>query len=181
MATHSTVGVNDDLAPSQPSIAHGSADNKSTGGVNIDFGLVVDQFCRDGWCDHVFDNVSADAFVAQYNTFEFIRMLTGYNNRMDANRLAIFILDSNLAFTIRIHPGKSAIFTHFSHPTGKFVGIIDRHRHESFGLIACISEHQTLVTSTACSNFSFSVIEVVDFPILIYALSNIRRLGCERY
>src|SRR5262249_16288591 len=61
---HATVGIHDDLASGQAGIAHGAADYEAAGGIDVIFGVGVEQVFGKGSLNHVAKDVSAEFFVA---------------------------------------------------------------------------------------------------------------------
>src|SRR5207302_5547966 len=63
MAPHATVGVDDNLAPSQAGVAHRSADNKSARRINVVLGIGIEQVGGDRGLDDVLQNVSSQFII----------------------------------------------------------------------------------------------------------------------
>src|SRR5260370_38940963 len=63
VTAHAAVGIYDDFASGQSGIAHGTAGDKASGGIDVVFGVGVEEFFRNGGLDHAFQNVRAQGFV----------------------------------------------------------------------------------------------------------------------
>ena len=87
MTTHSTVGVDDDLAAGQAGVAHRSTDDETSSGIDVIFGIGVEQVGRNRGLDHVLHYVSAQRVVG--NGFGVLRR---DDNGIHANRLVIFVV-----------------------------------------------------------------------------------------
>ena len=143
MTAHTTVSIDDDLAAGQSRIPHRSADNKAAGRVDIDLQLVIDHFLRKDRIDHVFNDGCTDLFLG-----DIFRMLGGDQDRINTLRFPVSVFDRDLALAVRAQPRQGAVLADFGQLFAEAVREVDRHRHQGGGLIAGISEHDTLVAGT---------------------------------
>src|SRR6185369_15640510 len=95
VATHSSVGIDDDLASGQTAVTHRTANNKAAGRVDEVTGLGIQQMCRNDLFDHFGNNFLLDSLVGHIRS-----MLGGDNNGIDAARLAINIFNRNLGLGV---------------------------------------------------------------------------------
>ena len=75
-------------------------------------------------------------------------MLGGDDNRIDAARLAVNILNRNLGLRVGAEEVELAGLAHFSQLGYQLVGQLDRHRHQFRSLVAGIAEHEPLIAGT---------------------------------
>ena len=60
MTAHAAVGIDDDLAAGEAGVAHGSADDEATGGVDVILGVGVEQLRGDDGLDDVLQDLGAE-------------------------------------------------------------------------------------------------------------------------
>ena len=94
-------------------------------------------------------------------------MLRGQHDRVDFDRLAIDVTESDLRLGVRAQPGQAAVLTQFALALNKAVRVPDRGRHQIRGFVAGVAEHQALVAGT--------LVQVV-FRGAVNALGDIGRL-----
>ncbi len=181
MPSHAAIGIHDDLASGQAGIAHRTADNKTTGWVDINLGVLIHQFRRNDSLDHVFQNVRLNAIVADFFVIQLVGVLAADNDSVDANRLAVVIFHGYLALAIGVHPGQGAILADFRHAAGQLVGVVDGHRHQGFGFIAGKAKHHALVASASGFDESFVVFDCFLDAVLVHTARNIRALVGQRH
>jgi len=124
----------------------------------------------------MFQNISLDAFVADFFVVQLVGVLTANDDCVDTNRFAIVIFHSDLALAVGVHPWQCAIFTDFRHAAGQLVGIIDWHRHQGFGFIAGKTKHHTLITSTTSLDESLVIFNDFLQAVPIHAPGDVRAL-----
>ena len=56
MTAVAAVGIDDDLAAGQAGVAHGTADNETAGGIDVDLGVLVEHIGRNDGLDDFFDD-----------------------------------------------------------------------------------------------------------------------------
>jgi hypothetical protein len=59
MTSHAAVGVDDDFPPGEASVAHGPADHKTSGGIDVIFRVLIEQVGRDSGLNYVLQDVTA--------------------------------------------------------------------------------------------------------------------------
>src|ERR1039457_4178101 len=97
VTARAAVAVHDDLAASEPGVAHRSADNKTACRIDVVLGVLVKPRSRKDCLDDVFEDVGMQFLIT--DTFG---MLAGDNNCIDAGRLPILVvLDGDLALAVR--------------------------------------------------------------------------------
>ena len=168
MTSHTTVGIYDDFATGQASIALRTTNYETTSGIDVVFSVFVQHFCRNYSVDNVFDDVFTNLSV-----FNFRSMLGRNYDSIDTNRFTVNIFNSYLSFAVRTEVRKHAGFANLGQTQGKFVSQVCRHGHQGFGFIGCITKHHTLVASTG---FFFCSIAFFCFQSFVNAHSNVGRL-----
>src|SRR5450830_1891696 len=155
------VGVDDDLATGQATIALRTADNETAGRIDQITGI-LQPFSRHHRTDDFFDRGFFDGFV-----FHFRRMLRGQHNGVDRDRAAVDILQRHLRFSIRTQPWQAAVLAQLRLAFDDPVCVIDRSGHQFRGFVASVAEHQALVAGTLVE------VEALAF---VHALGDIGRL-----
>ena len=141
MGGAAAVGVHDDLAPGQAGVALGTAYDEAAGGIDVDFGVVVEQLLRDHVADDVADHVAADHVERGLR-----RVLGGEDHRVDTHRTAgLVIFDCDLGLAVGPQIVEKTGLAHLGQAAGHPVGQRDRQRHQLFCLAAGIAEHHALV------------------------------------
>ena len=95
MAAHSSVGIDNDLASGQSSIALGATDHKTTGWINEISGTRVDPIQWDDPFNGSLDQGLANLFVLNVSS-----MLGGDNNCIYPDRTIALILNRNLGLRV---------------------------------------------------------------------------------
>ena len=75
-------------------------------------------------------------------------MLAGDDHSVDAHRLAVVILNGDLALAVRAQVVEGAVLADLGQALGQLVGQADGQGHQFGGLIAGIAEHHALVACT---------------------------------
>jgi len=103
VAAHPAVGIDDDLAPGHAGVAHRSADDEAPGGVDVNLHpLIAQAFGDDG-----VDDVLYDARV-DIRLLDRVGMLGADEDGIDAHRLAVGVLNGNLALAVGAQPWQDA-------------------------------------------------------------------------
>jgi len=157
--THAAVGVDDDLAAGQTAVALWAADNKSARRVDMNLGVVVEEFVRQRLHDDVVANFLSDFFDRNV-----LRMLARDDYGLDTSGPVALILDRHLRFSVRPQPVELTAAARGTEAPGELVSHDQRHRHQLGRLVGRVSEHQPLVTRTTG----------------VHSLGDIRRLRIDR-
>ena len=143
MASVATVGVHDDLATGQAGVALGAAYYEAAGGINEEFGLLIQQGCGDHRANDLLNHIGADGLQGDR-----VAVLCGNDHGIHASRLIVNVFYGDLSLAIRAQIGESAILTQIGQLFAQGVGQSDRQRHQLGGLVAGITEHNALVAGT---------------------------------
>ena len=139
MRRGTTISVDDNLAPSQAGIPIGAADDKTAGRINIKFILLAHPALR----QHFFDiRANQFAYLGHRDVFG---MLRGDHNRRRPYRLAVLVLQGDLALGVGPELRPPARMPVLGHALQDHVGILDRRRHQLVGLVAGVAEHDALI------------------------------------
>ena len=87
MTAHAAVGIHDDLSSRQPGIAHGTAENESSRGIDVVLGVGVEHVRGDNLLNNMLQH-----FGPQLLVVHFLGMLRGDNNCVHPHRLMILIV-----------------------------------------------------------------------------------------
>ena len=139
----SAVGVDDDLPACQAGVALRSADNKSTGRVDKDLCVAVEQLSRDHRTDNVLYDILPDLFER-----DVVVMLSGYDDGVYTLRLVAVIFDSHLSLAVGTEIRQGAVLADSGKTDGELLRKRDRERHELRGLVAGKTEHHALITGS---------------------------------
>ena len=106
VAAMSAVGVHNDLASGQTGVTHRTADDESTGRIDMMFhaGCVVQAF-RHGGLNDVFHQISLDLFIGHIRA-----VLRGDDDGINTEGLAILVFDCDLGFCRRGGPTSRFFF-----------------------------------------------------------------------
>src|SRR5690606_29215740 len=137
---HAAVGVDDDLAPGQAAVAHRAADHELAGRVDVELGVLVQQFGR----QHVLDDQLHHRFF-QVGLADLRVVLGRQHHRVDAHHFAAVVTAGDLGFGVRAQPRQQAGLAGFGLTLHQTVAEHDRRRHQHFGFVAGVAEHQALV------------------------------------
>ena len=143
MAGVAAVGIDDDLAAGQAGITLRAAHNKAAGGVDVVLGVLVQQLGGDDLFDDLVEDVLVQLFLADLGA-----VLAGDDHSVDAHRLAVVILNGDLALAVRAQVVEGAVLADLGQSLGQLVGQADGQGHQFGGLIAGIAEHHALVACT---------------------------------
>src|SRR5690606_12399949 len=134
------VGVDDDLAAGQAAVTHRAADDELAGRVDVELGVLVQQFGRQG----VLDDQLHHRFF-QIRLADLRVVLGGQHHGVDADHLAAIITAGDLGFGVRAQPRQQTGLAGFGLALDQAVAEDDRCRHQHVGFVAGVAEHQALV------------------------------------
>jgi len=83
----SAVGIHNDFTSGESAVAIGSADHEASGGIDVEFGFIVNQLCGQNGIENIFFDVFMDLFLGYVGI-----MLRGKDNGFQADGLFIFIV-----------------------------------------------------------------------------------------
>ena len=174
---HAAVGVDDDLAPGQPAVAHRAADHEPTGGVDqeaaVQLALVV-QVGRDDRGDHVLPQVLANVGLRA------LFVLGRDQQLLDADRPAVDIADADLGLAVGAQIGQCLVLADLGQAPGQPVGQGDRQRHQLRGLVGGVAEHHPLVAGPGQIELVVAAGAGAGLKRLVDALGDVRRLLVDR-
>ena len=164
MGRRTAIGVDDDLAAGEARIAVRPADHEDAGGVHIEFLFRREPALGQNFLDH-----AAHKF-AQVGLLHAGLVLGRDDDGRDADRLAVFIFQRDLALRIGLELGPFAGMAKLGHALQDTVRIDDWGGHEHVGFSAGIAEHDALVAGA-----------FILVAARIDALRNVGRLGVEQH
>ena len=144
MTSITTVGVDDDFAAREASVALWATDHEATGWVDVELGVLGDELRWHDWLDDQF----ADGFFEVLLLDVFV-MLGRHHDGFDANWGVTVVAHRNLGFAVRAQPVDALMLrlAHVSEPLRQLVRELDRQRHQFGGFGASVTKHQALVAS----------------------------------
>ena len=132
MATHATIGVYHDLAPRKAGVAHGAANHKATGGVNVDLRVAPYDARAVQNRRH---NVLYHIFFDQAHVVDRRIVLRRHHHGGDLNRAVVLVAHGYLRFAVGSQVGKRAVLANCSKSGCHALGQIRRHGHEHVRLV----------------------------------------------
>ena len=145
MGCAAAVGVHDDLAAGQTGVPLGPADDKAAGGIDIVFGVLVQQLRRHGGLDHQLDHVPADLLQLRLRA-----VLGGDDDGVHPDGATLLvILDGDLGLAIGPEIGNQPLLADLGQALGQLVAERDGQGHQLRGLVAGVAEHHALVAGAA--------------------------------
>ena len=141
---HPAVGVDDDLAPRQPAVAHRPADHETAGGVDeevLQQLLLLIQLARQHGAQHVLEQVGLDQRLG----VDAIGVLCGDQDLFDLHRPAVLVAHGHLRLAVGAQVGQHISFAHLRQALGELVRHRNRQRHQLFGLARGVAEHHPLI------------------------------------
>ena len=139
MGRRAAIGVDDDLAPGEAAIAVGTADHEAAGRIDVELLLRA----HPALGQHVQHMGPHD--LAHLGLLEIGAMLGRDHDRGRPDRLAVDILQGDLALGVGPEAGLGAGMAGLGQGAQDLMGVIDRRRHELRRLAAGIAEHDALV------------------------------------
>ena len=153
-----------------------SADYETSGGINVEFRIIINHILRQDRIKHIFFDIFVDLLLADLRA-----VLRGQDNRIQAERFTgLVILNRNLSLAIRSEIGQRAVFADLCQLQGQLVGQRNRIRHIFLCLIIRITEHHALVSGSDCINIRVRHGIFFRFQRLINAQRDICRLFIQR-
>ena len=140
MATHTAVAIDDDFAASKASVALRSTDYETAGGVNEVNGLFIEHLGGENFLDDFLDDKIANLAVLHVSA-----VLGGNDDVGDADRLAILVLNGDLALGVGTKPLDAASFAQAGQLAPKTMRKHDWSRHQLRCFVASEPEHQSLI------------------------------------
>ena len=121
-----------------------STDHEASGRVDEELCICVYHLLRKDLIKYIFLDVLMDLLLSHI-----LIMLCGKNDCVKAERLSVLIvLNCNLGLSVRSQVRKSSVLSDLGETSCKLMRKSDRIRHVLLRLIACETEHHTLITST---------------------------------
>ena len=165
VARVTAVGVNNDLTTGETCIALRTANYETAGGVNVDVNLAIDKLLRNNRKNNLVNNVLTDGCAVDLR-----RVLGGNNDSIYTAGNTVNVLNGYLGLTIGTKVGESAVLSNLGKSLSKLVSEGDGERHKLGGLVACVTEHKSLV---ACTGVKLVILAFLSLKALVNAHSNI--------
>ena len=145
MTSHPSVGIDDDLAAGESSIAHGAANDEASGGIDVVVRVFVEQVRRNHGLDDVLQNAGPEFVVA-----DVLGMLRRDDDRIDTENFSVSVVfNCDLGFAVGAKERKGSIFANLREPHGQLVRQRDGSGHELQILSHRIPKHHSLVAGAA--------------------------------
>ncbi len=188
MTRRATVGVDDDLATRQPSVAHRPAQHELAGRVDEDEVTVVHQpllVVQVGRKDRVqdaFDDVRLDQVLRR----DPVGVLRRDEHALDLNGplppiLVDLVADRHLRLAVRPQVRELACLAHLREPLADLVREHDRKGHQLVRLVRRVPEHHALVAGAGPVERIVVAGVVLKLVRRVDALRDIRRLLVDRH
>src|SRR5208337_4139151 len=128
-------------------IAHGSAGDETTGGIDV----ILRVFVHHGSGQNRIDYVLAHGLLQIFQG-NLVAVLRGDDDGVHARGAAINIFDGDLGFSVGTEEINDILLADFSEFVREAVRELDGHGHQLGRLVASVAEHQTLVAGAAGIN-----------------------------
>ncbi len=156
MAPLSAVSVDDNLAAGQPAVAHRTADDETTRGVDIVSRFHVDHFLRQNLFYNTFDDRIPQELVLN------VRFVLGGNNHgVNALGYTIFVLYRDLRLAVRTQEIERTVFPDLRQSAADLVGQHNGQRHHFGCFVTSIPEHESLVTGALLLVASIAAVDAL--------------------
>ena len=175
MTTHTTVCIDNDFTTGQPGVGMWPTQNKLACWVDEDVVVVVEELRWNDWANHLFDEVGTNDGVA----IGFCSVLCRNENGLQANWLAVFVVERHLGLTVWAQIWNGTRLAHFGEAFCHAMREPNRKRHEVVGLVACVTKHHSLVASTLTVQNIFAAFPLTNFFTGVDTLSNVGALCVE--
>ena len=159
MWCRTAVGVDDDLTAGHTGVAVRSSDDEAAGRVDEDPGVLVHHVAGDDALYDLLRDIRAQHLVRHE-----VAVLRGDDNRIDADRTSLVVLDRHLRLAVGAQIVEEAVTPRARKALHELVREHDRQRHQLVGFGAGVAEHQPLIARAAR----------IDAP------GNVRRLSVDR-
>ena len=141
MAGCAAVCIDNDLPARQAAVAHRTADDKASGGVNVEFGIAVDVFRGDGRLNHCLHNSFPQVLNGDVGS-----VLGGHHNGRAAHHAArLVVLHRHLTLAVGPEPAQLAALAHCRQLPAQGMGQREGGGHQLRGLVAGVAKHHALV------------------------------------
>src|SRR5262249_7987756 len=143
VTSHSTVGIDDDLATGDPAIGRRSTFDELARRIHEYF---------DVWTKPVAEHLGCDAagdVIANVVVRDVRRMLSRYENRLHARGLIVLVAHAHLRLHVRSQPGALALLAGVGEAMREAMRELNRQRHELRRFVARVAEHDALITGAA--------------------------------
>ena len=148
VATRPAVGINDDFAAGETTIALGSPDDEATGRINEKFCASIEHLFWEHFTDEFFDNELLDLAMRDVLT-----VLGRNHHGSDADGFVLTILNGDLGFGVGSEPGDFARLADPAEFTSEVVREHDGGGHKFRGFAAGEAEHQALIACSLLGGF----------------------------
>ena len=138
------VGVDDDLAAGQATVALRAADDEAAGRVDQELGF-LQPLLRQHRLDDVLDHRVDELLLHVLAVAHLGRVLARQHDGVDAVGLAVDVAQRHLALRVRAQERQAAVLAQLRLALDEAVRVVDRRRHQLGRLVAGVAEHQALV------------------------------------
>src|SRR3984957_3835267 len=138
------IGVYDDLAAREASVAHRAACDEAPRRVDVDFRGLVEHVRRQNRLDDLFDHR-----IAQVAAGNRVAVLCRDDHGIDASRTAVDVLDGNLGFRVRAKEIHFLLLANLGMLLHQLMRQLNGHGHQFRRFIAGVAEHHALVAGPA--------------------------------
>ena len=185
--SRAAVGVDDDLAPGEPGVAHRPAEHELARRVHVDEvavreqALLVVQVRRQDRPQNALDDVRLDQVLGA----DPVGVLRRDEDPLDLDRplravLVDLVADGHLRLAVRAEVGQVAGLPHLGEPLADLVREHDRQRHQLGRLARRVAEHHPLVARAELVQRIVVARVVLHLVRGVDALGDVRRLLVDR-
>ena len=157
MVRVSAVGIHDDLASGQTTVALRTADHESSGGVDEILGVFIQHVRRKHGAHNVLQDVRANLLLRYIGC-----VLRGNYHGFDAHGRIVIVFHGDLRLAVGAQIGQCAVLANGGQTAGQLVRQRNGERHIFLRFIAGIAEHHALIARA-----------LIFIHLAIYALRDI--------
>ena len=159
MTTHATVCIDDNFTSGESGVGMWATQYEFASWVDEDVVIVIEELRRNNWANDLLDEVGTNDRVA----IGFCGVLSGNEHCFQPNRLAVFVVESDLGFTVWTQVWNCPRLTHFGEALCHAMCEPNRKWHEVVGFVTCITKHHSLVASTLTIQNVFTAFALAHF------------------
>ena len=169
MGSAAAVGIHNDLPAGEAAVALGAADDEPSGGVHVEFRLLIHQLGGDGGLNDHFDHVLANLLQRHLGA-----VLGGEHHGVHADGLVAIVLHRDLRLSIGPQIVHKSGLADLGELAGHFVCKGNGQGHQLRGLVAGVAEHHALIAGAVVQ--TVVCLALLDLQALVHAQRDIAGL-----
>ena len=177
MASHTAIGVDDDLAPGEASVGVRAPELEDPGRVGEEADLADIEVAGQQRGDDLIDQI----VVQRPLEVDAGGMLGRDEHRVNRHRLAVLVDHAHLSLAVGAEVAQLSVAPNLSQPLREPVAQPNRQGHQVGGLVAGEPEHHPLVAGTLTIEHIFTAGPLAQLESLVDTLGDVGALTVERH